>query len=73
MMRTLRHFRDFMTEEQLKFLPGSLLTGQFILLKNSRGGTKEEPWYQVIEVFDQGGTWIGTIENPDWIPSLSTK
>lgn len=28
-----------------------------------------EPWRQVIEVFDQGGTWIGQISDPDWIPS----
>lgn len=68
MIRELRTLRDFLTEENLKWLPGNLLTGQFILLKEN---IREEgkPYRQVIHLFDQGGTWIGTIEHPDWIPT----
>lgn len=96
-----------MDEDTLKYLPNSLMTGQFILLKRSTGGKTRpslplcdnceatlkkdksvticktcqqarkqydidfppgEPWRQVVEVFDQGGTWIGQISNPEWIP-----
>ena len=109
MMRLLRSLRDFLDTETLKFLPSSLLTGQFILLKAHTGGQSRpvmplcsecaeklktegnvticktciknqkewdekypagEPWRQVIHVFDQGGIFIGTIQEPEFIPTL---
>lgn len=68
MMRMLKNLRDFLDEEALKFLPGNLITGQFIILRENIKN-KEGLHQQVLHVFDQGGTWVGTIENPDWIPS----
>lgn len=82
MLKSLSHLRDFLDDEALKFLPGNLLTGQFILLKAHHIDgkpvndfvmnefNKDKTYKTVIHVFDQGGTYIGTIEHPDWIPSV---
>lgn len=73
-MQALQHLRDFMTEEELKFLPGRLQSGTFMLLTQSKGGEKESGtvWHQVLQVFTSDGTWIGEITNPDWIPNRHT-
>jgi hypothetical protein len=68
MMRTLRHLRDFMSEEQLKFLPGAMQVENCILLRQD--GKDANGVYQVVlQVFDSKGTWIGSIERPDFIPN----
>lgn len=66
-MRELQHLRDFLDENALKWLPGNLLTGQFILLRESIR-EEDKPYRQVLHVFDQSGTFIGTVEHPDYIP-----
>lgn len=75
-MRTLTHLRDFMTEEELKFLPGRLQVGNFMLLEQhfsdkveKDGKTHISNFRTVIQVFTASGTWIGCIEKPDFIPS----
>ena len=108
MMHILRSLRDFLDTETLKFLPGNLQSGSFMLLRAHTEGqsrpvmplctdcaktlkTKRsihlckkciesqkewdqkyplgEPWKQVIHVFDHIGTFIGTIPDPEFIPS----
>lgn len=67
MMRTLRHLRDFLDAEQLKFLPGAMLVENCTLLRQNR--TDENGVYKVVvQVFDHKGTWIGEVTNPDYIP-----
>lgn len=36
--RTLTHLRDFLSDEELKQMPGTFQAGTFMLLKQSRGG-----------------------------------
>ena len=85
-MQTLSHLRDFLDDEALRFMPGNLLTGQFILLrehmraqsleKNTdlRSTDEKSPkefvrtFHTKIHIFDQGGTFIGTINDPEWYP-----
>jgi len=62
-MQSLRHLRDFLTEEELKFLPGRLHGGTFLLLEQNKGG-KEAPFKRVLQVFTSTGTWIGEISEP---------
>ena len=72
MIRTLTTLRDFMDQESLKFLPGNLKAGTFMLLMQNKINSKEEKdqtFKRVIQVFDETGTWIGEISNPDFIPS----
>jgi hypothetical protein len=67
MMRTLRHLRDFMDEDQLKWLPGALQIENCILLRqNSKDANGV--FKVLVQVFDSKGTWIGEITNPDFIP-----
>jgi hypothetical protein len=67
MMRTLSHLRDFMSEEQLKWLPGTMHVENCILLRQNK--TDESGIFKVVlQVFDHKGTWIGEIEQPDFIP-----
>lgn len=68
MMRVLKHLRDFMTEEELKFLPGRLKAENCMLLTQH---TKDEQGMHktILQVFTADGTWIGEIEHPDYIPS----
>lgn len=67
----LKHLRDFLTEEELQFLPGRLQSGTFILLKqqktvkDDKGVTHFET---PVQVFSATGTWIGQIAHPDYIP-----
>ena len=73
-MRTLTHLRDFMDENTLKFLPGNLQSGNFILLRQNReieekvGGKKIKHFATVLQVFNKSGTWIGEITHPDYFP-----
>lgn len=67
MVRELRSLRDFLDDEQLKWLPGNFQLQTCVLLVQNviTSGTAR----RVVQVFSDTGTWIGTIENPDWIPS----
>lgn len=70
-MRILQHLRDFLTEEELKFLPGRLLSGTFILLKQQKTVEDEKGvthFENPIQVFDSNGTYIGEISDPEFIP-----
>lgn len=67
MIRTLKNLRDFLTPEQLKWLPGNLAVIPCILLSQSVGGDGE-PLRTIVHVFNDLGTFIGTIEQPDYIP-----
>ncbi len=69
-MKTLTHLRDFLTEEELKFLPGRMQAGNFILLQQNKQDEKKL-FHMVLQVFTADGTWIGEISQPDWIPSKS--
>lgn len=65
-MQMLKHLRDFLDEEQMKWLPSNFKIEPCILLtqnKNIDGVFKI-----VLQVFDSNGTWIGEITNPDFIP-----
>jgi len=67
MLQILKTLRDFLTEEQMKWLPGNLQAGTFMLLRQNK--TDEKGVYTtVVQVFDKGGTYIGQITEPEWIP-----
>jgi predicted GH43/DUF377 family glycosyl hydrolase len=67
MMRTLSSLRDFLDEEQLKWMPTNLKVESCILLRQNK--TDENGVYKVVvQVFDHKGTWIGEVTNPDYIP-----
>lgn len=68
MMQILKTLRDFLDEETLKWLPSHLQAGNFILLTQNKKMGADKPWKQVIQVFDRGGTYIGEISDPDFIP-----
>src|SRR5438132_890546 len=74
-MKMLRHLRDFLTEEELKFLPGRLHAHQVLFLEQNKevetniGDTKAKIFTRVIQVFTADGTWIGEVPHPDFIPS----
>jgi hypothetical protein len=56
-----------MSEEQLKWLPGALQAMPCILLRQNT--TDANGVYKVVvQVFDNKGTWIGEVTNPDYIP-----
>lgn len=67
MLQILQSLRDFMDEETLKWLPGNIQADTFILLPQSRKDEKGVH-QRVIHVFDKGGTYIGEISNPHFIP-----
>jgi hypothetical protein len=77
-MQLLQHLRDFLNEDTMKWMPGNLNAGNFILLTEHKKipiteeqkakGVNVASHTTVIHVFDHGGVFIGTIENPDWIP-----
>ncbi len=76
MMQVLKSIRDFMNQETLKWLPGNIQSRVCTLLKESLSDTKTENgvthhsnFRTVLHVFDEGGTLIGTIEHPHYIPS----
>ena len=61
MIQVIQTLRDFLDEEQLKWLPGNLRVENCILLtkhEEQEGITKK-----VIYVFDNGGALIGKIDN----------
>lgn len=67
MLRTLKSLRDFLDEEQMKFLPGNLLVMNCILLTQHKKN-KDGVHTTVLQVFEESGTWLGEITSPDWIP-----
>ena len=78
MLRQLSHFRDFINDEIKKWMPTNLHVGTYMLLTDYKNlpipeedaakGVNVPNHKTVHHVFDSGGTYIGTIENPDWIP-----
>lgn len=47
-------------------------SGSFILLKQNKKNSKNM-METILQVFDEGGTWIGEISNPDYIPKKTIK
>ncbi len=75
MMQVLKSLRDFMTEDALKMLPGSLHAQTCMLLKENmvdkeviNGKTVSTNFRVVLHVFDETGTFVGTIEKPHFVP-----
>lgn len=68
MIRALSHLRDFLTEEDLKWLPGNLRSDVFITLKKQIKQGPENLFGTKLLVFDKTGTYIGEIISPDFIP-----
>ena len=71
MLQQLKHLRDFLDEEQMKWLPGNLQTGSFMLLKQNK--VEDGTYRTVVQVFSENGVWIGEITDPDWIPGPNKK
>jgi hypothetical protein len=67
MMQALRHLRDFLSEEQLKWLPGNIRVESCILLQQHKKGG-DGITRGVLQVFDAKGIYIGEISNPDYVP-----
>lgn len=67
-MRTLR---DFLTEEVLKHMPGKFQAGTFMLLEENEKlpGNTGMGWVRKLHVFSEEGLFIGTIQNPEYIPT----
>lgn len=71
-MQILNTLRDFLKEEDLKFLPGNLQVGSFMLLRQNKKDKQDDgstKFHQVLQVFDEGGAWIGEITDPQFIPT----
>jgi len=66
MIKNLKHLRDFLDAEQMKWLPSNLKVESCILLTQQK--EIDGVFTTVLHVFDNGGTWIGEITNPDFIP-----
>lgn len=77
-IRILSHLRDFLTEEQVKWLSGNIQIENCILLTQHQTlpiptedvarGVNVGNHKTVVQVFDSKGIWIGEISNPDFIP-----
>lgn len=67
-MRTLKNIRDFLTEEMMKWLPSNMQVRNCILLKEQKV-SEDKHFSVVLHVFDETGTYMGTIEKPDYIPN----
>ena len=63
MLQIVPTLRDFLDEEQLKWLPGNLKVKQCILLTKHEVEAETKITRAVIYVFDQDGSLIGKIEN----------
>lgn len=63
MLQIVPTLRDFLDEEQLKWLPGNLKVELCILLTKHEDDQKTKISRAVIYVFDQSGCFIGKIEN----------
>lgn len=68
MIVELKHLRDFLDEDTLKFLPGSLQVESCILLQKNKGDIHDS-CRMVLQVFDNTGIWIGEISEPHFIPN----
>ena len=70
MMKQLQHLRDFLDAEQMKWLPSNIKVENCILLTQNKTKPDKEGTFHttVLQVFDSGGTWIGEISDPDYIP-----
>ncbi len=69
MMIALKHLRDFMSPEALRFLPGNLRVEACIIVKQT--DTVENQFHVSLLVFDSVGTFMGEIKDPEYIPSKS--
>lgn len=74
-IRQLATLTDFLSEEELKFLPGGIFgrfeAGTFIILKQLKVTQDEKGvthFGYPIQVFTKKGIWIGEITEPDYIP-----
>ena len=67
MIQTKLSLRDFLDEEQLKWLSGNLRVKNCILLVQNKED-KKKIMRQVVQVFDEKGNFVGSIENPQFIP-----
>jgi hypothetical protein len=67
MLQTILTFRDFVKDpqEQFKMLP--LQLEQCLLFKEWKKG-EDGIMHTVLHVFDHSTYYIGTIEDPHWIP-----
>jgi len=66
MLKNLKHLRDFLDAEQLKWLPSNIKVENCILLTQNK--EIDGVFTTVLQVFDSSGTWIGEITMPDFIP-----
>jgi hypothetical protein len=69
-MKQLKHLRDFLDDEQMKWLPSNLQVRNCILLRQQKEDDNGITG-NVLQIFDETGTWIGEITNPDYIPNLN--
>ena len=67
MIQTKLSLRDFLDEEQLRWLPSNLRVVNCILLVQNKEDEKKI-MRQVVQVFDNQGTWIGEIKEPRFLP-----
>ena len=67
MLHQLKTLRDFLDDEQMKWLPSNLQVENCILLTQNKV-QEDKVFRTVLQVFTSGGTWIGTIVEPDFIP-----
>jgi len=67
MIQTKLSLRDFLDEEQLRWLPSNLMVVNCILLIQNKEDEKKI-MRQVVQVFDERGDWLGEIKEPQFIP-----
>ena len=65
-IQQLKHLRDFMDEENKRWLPTNLKVRVCILLKSNI--TQTGIFRPCLLVFDEDGNYIGEIKNPKFIP-----
>lgn len=68
MMQALQHLRDFMDETVKRYLPGNMQACTCILLVVQVKG-EDNIHRTMLRVFDDTGTYIGLIEEPEFIPN----
>jgi len=68
MLQTLLTIRDFLDEEQMKWLLGNLKVKNCILLVRNKKNVEGRIFTQELLIFDEEGIWLGTIEKPQYIP-----
>lgn len=73
MLQIVETLRDFLDEEQLKWLPGNLKVEQCILLTKHEIDAEDNTSKKYIYVFDSEGCFVGKIDNNPKIPKTVTK